>query len=139
MSKIILPHEFNGKEAVMSHYINGAKKTKYEKGNFNALLKLCTDCATILQSEYPCNGELAWGCKPTPDGSMINIRLFGDGLYGKHGWPIPTSVLQQETGRRELLIRAGGEYLERCLGSISQNPLENKRPRDTRGEVIPEL
>jgi len=125
-------------ESITAPYLD-AQQTKYEKGNFNALLTLSTDCAVILQNEYNGQGQFAWGCKPTPDGSMINIRLFADGLHGKYGYQIKTSELQQETGRRKLLIHAGGEILERYNIEGKKRAEDSKRPRDTRGEVIPEL
>jgi len=145
MSNIILPVGMNpkaaandGVAAITAPYLD-AQQTKYEKGNPIALQKLCTDCAVILQNEYNGNGHFAWGCAPTPDGSMINIRLYADGLHGRYGWQIKTTDLQQETGRRKALIFAGGEILERYNIEGKKQAAESKRLRDTRGEVIPEL
>lgn len=115
-----------------------AQKKQFIQGDIRKLAKLCTDCAEILQKEFNGDGHFAWGCSPTPDGSVINIRLFADGLHGMYGWTIDTIALQQETGRRAKLINAGGEILERYHLDNQRKITDIKLKRNTRGEVIPE-
>lgn len=82
----------------------------YVEGNPRLLENLCSECAVILQGKYP---HVAWGVRPSIDGSMIQIQPFGINADANYAFVEKTTVLQQESGRKRLLMRIGGEILER--------------------------
>lgn len=111
----------------------------YLEGNQNLLRNLCTECATYLQGKYP---HVAWGVRASVDGSMIEILPVGIGADQRYAFVEKTTVLQQATGRNQLLKRIGGEILERYR--IDRAALASKHNGsgaaiNRRGQLTPDI
>ena len=107
--------------------------------NFSLLRSLCIECAMYLQGKYP---HVAWGVRPSVDGTMIQILPYGFGADGRYAFEEKTSILQQETGRNKLLMLIGGEILERyrldrAAASARNNGTD--APKNARGLIVPDL
>lgn len=108
----------------------------YLEGNQNLLHNLCIECASVLQRKYP---HVAWGVKPSVDGSMIIINPVSINT-GNYAFTEKTTVLQQATGRDKLLMMIGGVILEHFR--IKREPrkiVDSDAKMNKRGQLIPDL
>lgn len=110
-------------------------KVNIDSVDANLLQNLCVECASVLQGKYP---HVAWGVRPSLDGSMIEIKPIGIGV-GKYAFIEKTTVLQQATGRSRLLMRIGGEILERYRVEKIAGDVAVGAKTDRRGELVPDL
>lgn len=109
----------------------------YEVGNVSLMKTLCMEIGQFLQNKYP---HVAWGVKPTVDGSMVQIVIVGAGTDPDKQYQIATKDIQQTTGRNAKLVAIGGEILERYKIHRSKKEFEGAMPSlSKRGFLMPDM
>ena len=110
----------------------------FREGDPIMLKALCMDCVDYIQKIYP---HVAWGIKPSEDGSMIELVADVPGIDTRHGFMIRTQDIENVTMRRRNLMNMGGEILERFGMSRHKKTevAEIMGKRNTRGQLQPEL
>jgi hypothetical protein len=113
------------------------KLARHNYVNEQGVLRLCLDCMDTLDKDYP---HYQWSVEPSVDYSMLYITLVDPITSGYWGVKLRTQDVDFFTTRRKLLMRHGGDLLEKFNKARHKytSSTDVKLKRNTRGEIIPE-